>query len=217
MRNRFLTLLRKEFIFEWRGLYQLGGLVSFLMGVSYLVYFFSGDIQPKVWNLMYWIIFLFLSFFGGMRTYEEDNGRYKIYTHQLSSPLILFAAKTTYLFIVLLGFGLLLNIILNGLIPVNNAFGWAWPVILAQVAFGFALLTAFTSFISSHANSRQILMVVISLPLCFPLLAMAFSCTLDVLSGVELSRISSKMLPVLAIDLLALALVTILLPLSWKN
>jgi ABC-type transport system involved in cytochrome c biogenesis permease component len=211
------SLFHKELHFEWRSLFQLGGLISFLIGVSYLVYFFAGELSTRVWNLMYWIIFLFLTFFAASRSYEEDNTRYKIYTYQLSSPLQLFIAKASYLFFILFIFGFLLLVIFNTWLPKQNSFTLAWFVILAFVSLGFSLLTAFTSFIASHGQVKQILMVIISLPLCFPLVGMAFSLSLDVLNGESLDLLLKKFYPLIAIDLLALALVTFLLPLSWKN
>ncbi len=210
-------LLRKELIFEWRSLFQLGGLFSFLIGVSYLVYFFSGELSTRFWNLMYWIIFLFLSFFAASRCYEEDNNRYRIYTYQLSSALELFVAKVIYLCSVLFLFGFLLNLIFNLLIPHAHSFSLYWFVVLAIVSLGIALLTAFTSFIASHGQVKQILMVIISLPLCFPLIGMGFSLSLEILIGNPISEWSSRFYPLIAIDLLALALVTFLLPLTWKN
>ncbi len=211
------SLLKKELLFEWRSLFQLGGLISFLIGVSYLVYFFAGELSARVWNLMYWIIFLFLTFFAASRSYEEDNTRYKIYTYQLSSPIKLFVAKASYLFVIIFLFGFLLVLIFNAWIPRENSFSLSWFFILAIVSLGFSLLTAFTSFIASHGQVKQILMVIISLPLCFPLVGMAFSLSMDVLNGESIRLLVTKFYPLLAIDLMALALVTFLLPLTWKN
>jgi ABC-type transport system involved in cytochrome c biogenesis permease component len=212
-----ILLFRKELLFEWRSMFQLGGLFSFLIGVSYLVYFFSGELSSRLWNLMYWIIYLFLAFFTASRCYEEDNGRYKIFSYQLSSALDLFMAKVSYLFIILFLFGFLLNAVFNVLIPHVYSFTLSWFLIVAIVSFGFALLTAFTSFIASHGQVKQIVMVIISLPLCFPLLGMGFSLSLEVLAGNPISDLYSRFYPLVAIDLLALALVTFLLPLTWKN
>jgi len=213
----FRSLLHKELIFEWRSLFQLGGLIGFLLGVSYLVYFFAGDLSFRVWNLMYWIIFLFLIFFSASRTFEEDNSRYKIYTYQLSSPLQLFLSKVSYLFVIIFLFGFILNLVFHAWIPKANTFSISWFLIMAIVSLGFSVLTAFTSFIASHGQVKQILMVIISLPLCFPLLGMGYSLSLDVLNGEPLNEITSKFYPLIAIDLLAVALVIFILPLSWKN
>ncbi len=211
------VFIKKEFINEWRSLYQLGGLLSFLLGVSFLIYFFSGGAQPRIWNLMFWIVYLFLSFFAAARIYEEDNTKYRIYMHQLADPMVLFAAKAVYVTFLLTGLGLLLNLVLNMLIPMENAFGLFWIFLLVLVSSGFAMLTCFTSFISSHGHSKQVLMVVITLPLCFPLMGMAFSFAESLLQGDASSILFQKAYPILAIDLLAVALVAILLPLSWKN
>ncbi len=211
------VFIRKEFINEWRSLYQLGGLMSFLLGVCFLIYFFSGGAQPRLWNLMFWIVYLFLSFFTAARIYEEDNTKYRIYIYQLADPILLFASKAIYLTLLLTALGLLLNLVLNILIPMNNAFNLLWILLLVLVSLGFAILTCFTSFISSHGQSKQVLMVVITLPLCFPLMGMAFSFA-DSLLLAENSRVLlDKAYPIVAIDLLAIALVVILLPLSWKN
>ena len=92
-----------------------------------------------------------------------------------------------------------------------------FPGNILSICPGFSLHTAFTSFIASHGQVKQILMVIISLPLCFPLVGMAFSLSMDVLNGESIAEIIPKFYPLLAIDLIALALVTFLLPLSWKN
>lgn len=210
-------LLHKEVISEWRNPFQIGGLISFLAGVSFLVYFFSGNIEPKVWNLLYWLVFLFLSFFSAARVYEEDNIKYRIYNHTLYSPMQLFMAKWIYLALTLVILGMLLLIVYNILLPVDHGLDLSWMLLLVLVSLGFACLTSFTSFIASHGNSRQMLMVVITLPLCFPLLGTAFACSAAILAGTALDVVISKAYPIIAIDLFAFAFVLILLPLSWKN
>ncbi|MBK9107864.1 MAG: ABC transporter permease [Saprospiraceae bacterium] len=210
-------LLQKEVISEWRNPFQIGGLISFLAGVSFLVYFFSGNIEPKVWNLLYWLVFLFLSFFSAARVYEEDNIKYRIYNLTLYSPMQLFLAKWIFLTLTLMVLGILLLFVYNILLPIEKGLHLSWLFLLTLVSLGFACLTSFTSFIASHGNSRQMLMVVITLPLCFPLLGTAFACSAAILSGNDLNVILTKSYPIIAIDLFAFAFVLILLPLSWKN
>ncbi|MBK8955490.1 MAG: ABC transporter permease [Saprospiraceae bacterium] len=212
-----LQLIKKEALAEWRNPYQIGGLMSFLAGVSFLVYFFSGRTDPKVWNLLYWLVFLFLCFFSAARVYEEDNLKYRIYNHQLYQPMQLFLAKMVYLGFLLFALGMVLLFVYNILLPIPGGADWKWLPLLVLVSFGFACLTCFTSFIASHGQSRQMLMVVITLPLCFPLMGTAFACSAGILSGQELQMVLSKLYPVIAIDLFAFAFVLFLLPLTWKN
>lgn len=213
----FGSILRKEFLFEWRSLFQLGGLISFLFSVSYLVYFFGGQLTVRIWNLLYWIIFLFITFFTASRTFEDDNNRYKIYTYQLCSPLQLFLAKSLYLFLVIFFFGFLLNVVLNTWLPREYSFSLLWFLDLAMVCLGISLLTTFTSFIASHGQVRQILMVIISLPLCFPMIGIAYSIGFDILNGEAISALESRCYALIAMDFIAIAFISFLLPLSWKN
>lgn len=202
---------------EWRSFYQMGGLLSFLSGVSFLIYFFSGEQSLRTWNLMYWIVFLFLSFYAGGRLYEEDNSKYRNYNHQLTNPFYVFIAKVLYLSFLLTALGLILLLVFNALIPVNNGLNGSWVIVLLFASIGFSVLTCYTSFIASHGQGKQILMIVITLPLCFPLLGMSYAFCLSVLEAYEWDVLVQKFYPIIAIDLFAVALVSILLPLSWKN
>lgn len=215
--NMLKALLRKEFLCEWRSFHQLAGLLSFMLAVAYLVYFFGGDVNPKFWNLMYWIIFLFLVFFSATRSFEDDNNRFKIYTNQLASIKVVFLSKALYQLIECVVFGLILMLIMALLLPQKHLEILPWVLILVLMSVGMSVLNTFTAFIASNGQTRQVLMVVISLPLCFPLIGMSFALTIDLLTGQSIFENISKFYPLLAIDFLAMALVTFLLPLTWKN
>lgn len=211
------ALLSKEILCEWRSFHQFAGLLSFLLAVAYLVYFFGGEVNPKFWNLMYWIIYLFLVFFSATRSFEEDNNRFKIYTNQLVAIKWVFISKALYQLIQCVIFGMLLYLIMNMLIPQKHLELFPWLMILFLMSFGMAVLNTFTAFIASNGQTRQVLMVVISLPLCFPLIGMSYSLSIDVLNGQSIFENLDKFYPLLAIDLLAIALVSFLLPLTWKS
>lgn len=113
--------------------------------------------------------------------------------------------------------GIVLLLVFNVLIPINNALNAYWIIVLLFASVGFAILTCYTSFIASHGQGKQILMIVITLPLCFPLLGMSYVFCLSVMDAYDWEVLLQKLYPIIAIDLFAIALVSILLPLSWKN
>jgi len=213
----FRQLLYKEWLSEWRNPYQIGGLISFLSGVSFLVYFFSGRPSLQIWNFMYWLIYLFLSLFAATRVYEDDQSKYRIYNHTLYNPLHLFFAKVAYLTLLLWVLGLFLCLVLNVLAPLQNGWSLWWIPILGCISLGFGTLSSFTSFLASHAASKQMLMIVITLPLCFPLLGLSYAVSREFLSIAPFEQILWKSLPLIAVDLFVLAFAMFLLPLSWKN
>jgi ABC-type transport system involved in cytochrome c biogenesis permease component len=217
MVQMFLTNLVREWKHEWRNLYQLGGLLAFLLSVSYLIYFFNTEISVTLWTLLYWLVYLFISFFTASRVYEFDNEQYRIYQHQLQHPFLLFVSKAFFLFLVLslLGFVIKLTFDLFMPMPYNPFFSIVLVIII--ISLGFSLLTAFISFLSSHGQNKQLLLIILSLPLCFPMLGMAFTIMSQLMGGESLSSLAKLFIPLLAMDLLAIALIILLLPLSWKN
>ena len=135
-----LALIRKDLLFEWRSLYQISGLLAFLLGVAYLIYFFVGSPILETWNLLFWLVLLFLSFFIGSRLFEDDAIKYKYYLHQMVSPIQLFLAKVVFCFILLTGLSILLFCIFIVLIPVTIHFWINWIILFVILNFGFAII-----------------------------------------------------------------------------
>lgn len=206
-----LSCISRDLKNEWRNLYQLGGLFSFLIGVCYLIYFFGEKNHNLIeWNLKYWLVYLFLSFFIGSRIYEEDQGRFKYFLHQLIHPLHLLISKIIFVFLLLtiLNLSILFFFwIFNPEVKVN-LFNWLMLCILANM--GMASLVCFSSLLNSHAKSNTLLLTVIILPISFPLIGMAYSISYSVLEGVELLSLGSKIRLLAGIDLITIAIVIFL-------
>ena len=57
--NQFLTLLRKEFVIEFRQRYAISGIVLYVISMVFVVYASSIKVGPKEWNVFFWLIVLF--------------------------------------------------------------------------------------------------------------------------------------------------------------
>ena len=213
----FISLVWKELVYEWRSLYQLGGVIAFLFGVSYLIYFFSGGGSPELWNLLYWLVFMFLCFFTGSRVFEDDTQRFKIISYQLLHPFKLFAAKSAYLFILLNVLGILLWGVLSILIPLVKSELRGWMILLLFFNTGMALILTFSSFLASQGQGKTLLLTVLVLPLSFPLLGTAYETGLKILNGYEFESFFSGLRIIVGINLFVLAMIVLLVPLTWKN
>ena len=58
--NQVFGLLKKDFLFEVRHLFQFGAILGFMLGIAYLFYFYSGEQTERAWSLSYWFSFFFL-------------------------------------------------------------------------------------------------------------------------------------------------------------
>lgn len=214
--NQWLALWQKDLRNEWRNFYQWGGLLAFLSGVCYLIYFFGGRLLPKEWNLLYWLCFLFLCFFIGSRVFEEDQSKYRHYLHQLVSPFRLFVSKVALLFVQLLlinGLILFLFILLlKGIQPSIVS----WMGLCVVLDFGMSVLICFAALINAYARNNTLLLTVILLPLSFPLIGMSYSLGLNIIEGQEIWSNFTKLQLLIAIDLMAAALAFFILPQLYR-
>ena len=59
MLQQTMRLLWRDWILEWRTRYALSGIVLYVLATIVLVYSALIDIQPKIWNAIFWVIILF--------------------------------------------------------------------------------------------------------------------------------------------------------------
>ncbi len=217
MGAKIILLLRKDFLREFRSFQQLGAVFAFLTGAAYLVYFFSRKDGPEEWNLLYWIVLLFVSFFSGYRVFEEDLGRYKALSHQLYDPFLLYLVKNIFLFILLNCLALLLFFIFLILMPPGEINYIGWVALLLVFNAAVSIIFSFNSILSSQSSNQSLLFTVLVLPLVFPLFGAGYLTGLSILSGGEIFGEASQIRIIFGITLFAIALVFIILPLIWKN
>ena len=217
MISQLVALIKKDLLIEWRQWVSLAALILFLFGISYLIYFFSSNIHPHQWLLMYWIVFLFLGLFMSQGSFESSGLHRKYYVSQLCSPELIFASKVIYQTLSMMIFGNLLYWVFQMLLPQQQMnYGLLMPV-LFLCSLGFALSMSFCSFLAQYAQSAQILMLILSIPIVFPVLGMSFTASVQIMEGKGYEAIRYSLMILIAINCFAAALLSFVIPLSWKN
>lgn len=103
----FFTLLRKEFVIEFRQRYAISGIFLYVFSMVFVVYTASIKVQPQVWNILFWLIVLFASINAVVKSFVQESGARQLYYYQLVDPVILVLAKIVYNTILLLVLSLL--------------------------------------------------------------------------------------------------------------
>jgi len=217
MVSKIVILLKKDFLKEFRSFHQLGAVLAFLTGAAYLVYFFSRKDGPEEWNLLYWIVFLFVSFFTGYRVFEEDLGRYKALSHQLYDPFLIYLVKNLFLFILLNVLSFLLFFVFLILMPPGNVNYFDWLGLMLLFNAAVSVIFSFNSILSSQVSNQTLLFTVLVLPLVFPLFGAGYLTGLAILNGTGVFGDASQFRIIFGITLFAIALVFLILPFIWKN
>lgn len=207
-----LILLKKEIRNEWRNLYQLGGLLSFLCSVCYLIYFFAGKPDSNQWNLLYWLSYLFLCFFIGSRVYEDDQTKYRQIINQLVHPINLMISKVIFVFFFLMFINMMILSLFAIFIPSIEVDFVSWLMLCILLNIGMSVLITFTALLNAYARNNTLFLTILILPLSFPLIGMSFSIAKKILEGQRFFAHMNSIQLLGGIDLMILALSLLIVP-----
>jgi heme exporter protein B len=212
-----LTLLRKEFLLEFRQRYALSGIVLYVFSMVFVVYIASIKVQPPVWNVLFWLIVLFASINAVVKSFVQESGARQLYYYQLADPSSVLLAKIIYnclLLLVLstLAFGAYSVVAGN---PVKDGALFALVLLLGSV--GFSIAFTFIASIASKANNSATLMAILSFPVVLPILLTLVRLSQIALRLLQDTSYKRDIINLLAIDAILLALTFVLFPFVWRD
>jgi heme exporter protein B len=217
MLSEIWFLLRKDITLELRQKYAISGILLYVLSTVFVVYLVFVQLNPRVWNAMFWIIILFASVNAVTKSFMQESGYRALYYYSIANPIAVIISKIIYNtlllgFMTLLTFGFLSLVTIN---PVKDMQLFLITMLLGSV--GLAITLTFISSIAVKANNSATLMAILSFPVVIPILI-----TLIKLSAVSLRLIQDTsygqdILSLLAIDLILISVAFILFPFVWKD
>ena len=217
MLSEIWFLLRKDITLELRQKYAISGILLYVLSTVFVVYLVFVQLNPRVWNAMFWIIILFASVNAVTKSFMQESGYRALYYYSIANPIAVIISKIIYntlllSFLTLLTFGFLSLITEN---PVKDMQLFIMTMLLGSV--GLAITLTFISSIAVKANNSATLMAILSFPVVIPILI-----TLIKLSAVSLRLIrdtsyGQDIVSLLAIDLILISVAFILFPFVWKD
>lgn len=212
-----LTLLRKEFLLEFRQRYAISGIVLYVFSMVFVVYIASIKVQPPVWNVLFWLIVLFASINAVVKSFVQESGSRQLYYYQITDPFYLLLAKILYntllLFVLsVLAFGAYTLVAGN---PVKDPGLFALVLVLGSL--GFSIAFTFISSIAARANHSATLMAILSFPVVLPILLTLVRLSQIALRLIQDTSYRRDILNLLAIDAILLTLAFVLFPFIWKD
>ncbi len=219
--SSLITLIKKEFLSEWRQRYALNGIILYLASTIFVCYMsFNlkvGIIKPITWNALYWIIILFTATNAVAKSFIQESQGRLLYYYSLVKPEVFIISKTIYyglLMIVMALIGLIFYSFVMGN-PVQDL-----PFFLVVVAFGsLGLSSALTmvSAIASKAPNSHTLVAILSFPTLIPLLLIVIKLSKSALDGLDRSGSIDEFVTLLAINVITFTLSYLLFPYLWRS
>ena len=211
-------ILEKEFRLELRSKYAISGILLYVLSTVLMVALTFVNIEPAVWNILFWIIFLFVSVHTLVRAFQEESQKAALYYYQLVHPMHVYAAKLIYHTLLLWVLGGLIWLALTyfGDNPVAQPGMFVKGILMG--GFSMATLFTFIAGLASKADNSATLVTVLGFPL---VLASMMALTRLSAKALEIipanNGIKSELITLLGIDLVLLAVGVVLFPWVWRD
>lgn len=213
------TLIKKEFLIDFRQKYPIAGIVLYIFATIYISYLtFQGILSPTTWNSILWIVLLF-SFVTGLSKSFIAEERRSLYYYLIVPGNHLLLGKLTYSLL----YGLMIVLVTGLLFLVFLPFPSASADIslfITNLLLGTAGLSASLTMISSIASktsNASTLMAVLGFPVLIPVLLLAVTNSKKILLGAQLESIQGNMIYLVSVIVIIIAVSFILFPYSSRN
>ena len=222
MLGEIFALIKKELLLEWKQKYAFNGLLLYVLSMVVVIALaFRGDMEPLTWNIIYWIILLFVAINAVAKSFISARPGQLLYLYGIASPTAIIISKMVY------------NLLLLAITAYLSLFAYAfltqvqivhWGQLILITGLGCAALSAnltLVTAISARAENRNTLLAVLGFPLIIPILLLLirlsrFAIEGDV-AGTEM-RSSYDQLAMLGGLTVVLAIISIILfPFVWRE
>jgi len=215
--KQIFALMETELLLEFRNKFSLASIMLFAVVTVFIVFKAFNQFSPMSWNVLYWVVLLFISTNAVLKTFSVERSRTGIYYYSLLDPYKVIISKILYNFLLLfvmgiLTFGLFRYFTFNPVTKYLIFFGD-----LALVSLGLSIVFSFASAIANGESNSGVLISILGLPLILPILLMGIKISTIAMGITVDSQVATDFIILSAIDMMLAGLVIILFPILWKS
>jgi len=215
--NETIFLIKKELTLEWRQKYAISGILLYVLSTVFIIYISAINIEPQIWNVLFWIIILFASVNAILKSFVQESGNRQLYYYQLTSPTAIILSKMIYNAL-LIGLLSVLTFIAFGFVAGNPVKDYGlFSLCLFLGSWGFSIVFTFISAIATKADNSGTLMAILSFPLVIPILMTLVKMSADALRLINDTSIEKDIMILVAIDMILIGLALVLFPFLWRD
>ena len=215
--REIITLIQKDARHELRLNHVFSSLLVYVLSTVFIVYITFVELAVEIWNVLFWIVFLFAASQAVLKSFVRESSRQYLYYYTLVPPISLLISKMLYNAILLLCLGLLLfgalTLVGGNYLERPAVFGLA--LILGSIGIGWCL--TFISAIAIKSDNSATLMAILAFPLIIPILLNLIRLSAVALGTSADANIWNEVTILLSIDLLLVGLGFMLFPYLWKS
>lgn len=215
--RQIIILFRKDFLLEFRMGYAISGILLYVCSTVFIVYAAFIDVEPEVWNILFWIIILFASVNAIVKSFVQENSQQQLYYYSLAHPIAVFLSKVIYNALLLMVLSMLTWLAFGFVSenPVQDSGLFMLALFLGSM--GFATTFTFIAAIAGKADNNSTLMAILSFPLVIPIIMTLIKMSGTALGLSEGQNLNNDILILVAINMILLSMALILYPFLWRD
>ena len=210
-------LIWKDLLTEWRQNYAISGVLLYSLSTIFVIYLSFQQVDPVVWNTVFWIIMLFTSLNAVAKSFIQENQRRWLYYNNLVSPQAVILSKMLYnvgLMSVLAFVSLGIYSLIVGY-PVQRTGLFMINLLLGVI--GLSLTFTLVSALVARARNQATLMAILSFPVVIPLLLLLIKVSNSSMDTIIGQSFEKELLILGLMDVIILVLAYILFPYLWRD
>ena len=215
--NNIFILVKKDLTSELRNAHSISSVILYVFATVYIIYSSFINIQANNWNVLFWIVFLFVSVNALTKSFDQENSNKGLYYYQLAHPVYIFGAKVIYNIILLMILGTLTFIVFAFIAgnPVRDFPLFALTLLLASI--GFSSIFTFISALGAKSGNSHMLTAILGFPCVIPVLLELLKLSANSLALINDTAYTTDILILVSIDVILLALSFVLFPFVWRE
>lgn len=216
-KSAFLSLVKKDFLMEWRQKHALFGVLLYVGATVFVVYMMNGQPEARVWNALFWLTQMFVAVNSMAKSFLQEHPHRFRYYFGIVKPVTFLLAKLTYstlLMVLMTGMSLLLYGLMLGWPLTNSAL---FVVIAITGSVSMSVVFTFLSAIAARAQQNSSLMAILGFPLVTPVLMILSKLAAAALQPVYMPGWWGLALVLIGLDILIVFLGMILFPFLWQE
>lgn len=219
MRNHTLTeLIKKEFLIEFRQKSTLAGILVYIVSTVFVsALCFKKILNPTVWNALFWVIFLFITINVSTKSFMQETKGKALFNYMYYNPRYFILSKILYNMLLMATLSLLTFFFYSWFVGnmVQNMTMYLTCLFFSSTAFSGVL--SLMSAIASKATGNISLMAILSFPVLMPLILVSIKLSKFAIDGIAWSVSFKYLLVLLMLNLVVIALATLLFNYIWKD
>lgn len=215
--NQILTLIKKDFLLEWRQKHTFFGVILYVSCTVFVLYMMAGKPESRIWNALFWVAQLFVTVNTVAKSFLQEGETRMRYYFTLVAPVQYILAKMVYSLVMMLVMMLLSLLLFNLLLGSPVLHVGTFIGVCCLGASSLSLLFTFLSAIAAQARQNAALMAILGFPIAIPLLMVLSNLALSAVASVLQEGWWGMALLMLGMDVLIIGLAVILFPFLWKE